>query len=269
MSDALTFVVVGDSAASGVGDSDANGNYYGWGYHLAHAFEEPLVYINASRPGAQSKEVLHEQLPKVLIHQPDLVAVIVGGNDLLRNAFSPIKFEENLRKILGEIEQIGATSLLLELHDPTQIVLMPRLLARICNRRVTAVNKITRELADRYGSVLLQTRNMSDIYSRDKWHVDRMHPSRVGHQHIAAGFQRLLINRGYEVGDVLITAENNRSRLDSIGWLLRNGAPWLFKRSFDLLPSLLFLMLIECTHFLKKSNTLVERKEESYLAPVS
>ena len=92
MNEPLTFAIIGDSAASGVGDSDSLGNYFGWGYHLAQAFTEPLVYINASRPGAQSKEVLHDQLPKILIHEPELVAVIVGGNDLLRNSFSPQAF---------------------------------------------------------------------------------------------------------------------------------------------------------------------------------
>lgn len=39
MTDVTTFAVIGDSAASGVGDSDANGNYFGWGYHLAQVFE--------------------------------------------------------------------------------------------------------------------------------------------------------------------------------------------------------------------------------------
>ena len=66
MNQPLTLAIIGDSAGSGVGDSDSNGNYFGWGYHLAQAFTEPLVYINAARPGAQSKEVLHEQLHKAL-----------------------------------------------------------------------------------------------------------------------------------------------------------------------------------------------------------
>ena len=156
MSSPLTFAVLGDSAASGVGDSNEHGVHFGWGFHLAFAFKEPIIYLNVSRPGAQSSEVLNEQLPKVLIHNPELVAVIVGGNDLLRNGFSPKKFEANLDETLRTIESSGAISMLLELHDPTQIVPMPKLLARICNRRVNAVNQITRKLAYRYGSVLLE-----------------------------------------------------------------------------------------------------------------
>ena len=49
MTQPLTLAVIGDSAAAGVGDSDANGNHFGWGYHLAQAFNEPLIYINAAR----------------------------------------------------------------------------------------------------------------------------------------------------------------------------------------------------------------------------
>ena len=244
----LTFAIIGDSAASGVGDSDSQGNYFGWGYHLAQAFTEPLVYINASRPGAQSKEVLHDQLPKVLIHEPELVAVIVGGNDLLRNGFSPQVFEENLNETLGHIEKMGATSMLLELHDPTQIVPMPRLVARVCRRRVNAVNRSTRKLARRYSSVLLETRSLDGIYQREKWHVDRIHPSKMGHQFIADNFAHLLRMRGFEIGIVNFSSSNNRSRKDSIIWMLKNGTPWFLKRSLDLLPAILFLSITELFH---------------------
>lgn len=248
MNEPLTFAIIGDSAASGVGDSNAHGNYFGWGYHLAQAFTEPLVYINASRPGAQSKEVLHDQLPKVLIHEPELVAVIVGGNDLLRNGFSPQVFEENLNGILAQIEKLGATSMLLELHDPTQIVPMPRLVARVCRRRVNAVNRSTRKLARRYSSVLLETRSLDGIYQREKWHVDRMHPSKLGHQFIADNFAHLLRMRGFEIGNVQFSAFNNRSRKDSIIWMLKNGTPWFLKRSLDLLPAILLLSITELIH---------------------
>lgn len=248
MNQPLTLAIIGDSAASGVGDSDTNGNYFGWGYHLAQAFTEPLVYINASRPGSQSKEVLHEQLPKVLIHEPDLVAVIVGGNDLLRNGFSPKIFEENLKTTLAAIESIGATSMLLELHDPTEIVPMPWLVARVCRRRVNAVNLSTRKLARRYSSILLETRSLEGIYQREKWHVDRMHPSKMGHQFIADNFAHLLRMRGYEIGEVKFARSNNRSRRDSIIWMLKNGTPWFLKRSLDLLPALIFLSITELIH---------------------
>lgn len=254
MDQPLTFAIIGDSAASGVGDSDNRGNHFGWGYHLAQAFAEPIIYINASRPGAQSKEVYEEQLPKILIHNPELVAVIVGGNDLLRNGFSPEVFEENLNATLREIEKIGATSMLLELHDPTVIVPMPRLVARVCRRRVNAVNRITHKMAHRYSSILLETRSLEDIYNKSKWHVDRMHPSRLGHQFIADNYAHLLRKRGFFVDPVRFTRTNNRSRKDSIIWMLKNGTPWFLKRSVDLLPAILYLMVVETIYIIRHRN---------------
>ncbi|MFZ4108777.1 MAG: hypothetical protein ACOYK4_07190, partial [Candidatus Planktophila sp.] len=62
-----TFVILGDSAAAGTGDADKNGSLRGWSYYLAQHFNEPLIYANLSRPGAQSTEVLIDQLPKALV----------------------------------------------------------------------------------------------------------------------------------------------------------------------------------------------------------
>ena len=54
----ITFAVLGDSAASGVGDADVNGVTRGWAYYLTQSFQDPIVYANLSRPGAKSLEVL-------------------------------------------------------------------------------------------------------------------------------------------------------------------------------------------------------------------
>jgi lysophospholipase L1-like esterase len=263
MTQPLTLAVIGDSAASGVGDSDANGNHFGWGYHLAQAFNEPLIYINAARPGARSREVLEEQLVKVSVHDPELVAVVVGGNDLLRSNFSPTVFESNLRETLIRLVSTGATVMLLELHDPTKIVPMPYLVGRICRRRVAAVNKATSKMAQEFGAIMLPTRSLENIYSRSKWHVDRMHPSKLGHQFIASEFAKMLRDRGFDVGNVVISPVNNRSRKDSILWMLRNGTPWFAKRSIDLFPGLIWLSMAEIVYlvrsrFLRTSKPLTQ-----------
>jgi lysophospholipase L1-like esterase len=269
MSAPLTFAVIGDSAASGVGDSDGKGNNLGWSYHLARSFEEPLIFINASRPGAKSAEVLDIQLPKILIHNPDLVAVVVGGNDLLRSNFNPQKFAENLRKTLLELVSRGCTIMLLELHDPTKIVPMPYLIGRICRRRVSAVNAATRELANTFGAILMETRSQENIYAREKWHVDRMHPSKLGHQFIAAQYAKLLAERGFEVGDVQIDPINNRSRKDSIKWMLRNGTPWFLKRSVDLLPGLVLLSAAEIVFIIRQNLARIVSQKKGLQGKIS
>lgn len=258
MENVATFAILGDSAASGVGDSDKNGVTRGWGYYLAKHFQDPLVYINLSRPGAQSAEVLEDQLPKALVFKPDIAAVIVGGNDALRNGFDPNKLHQNLRFTISELKKSGAEVLLLQLHDPTQIVPLPRLLARVLSRRINAVNRVIHSVGREFNAQILLTRSIEDIYERKVWHVDRMHPSKYGHQLIATHFREILLRRNWQIDPITIEATPITSKKSSVLWMLRNGTPWFFKRSFDLFPAALLLMSIEFFKiiFVRQANEL-------------
>jgi lysophospholipase L1-like esterase len=241
----VTFAVLGDSAASGVGDSDANGITRGWAYYLIQSFTEPIVFSNLSRPGAQSAEVLEHQLPIALELQPDICAVIVGGNDALRNGFDPEKYHQNMRKTLSQLQESGTHILLLQLHDPTKIVKLPKLLGQILLRRINAVNQAIDKLAREFDVEVLRTRRISGIYERKVWHIDRMHPSKYGHQLMATHFRELLVKRNWQIAPIQIDAIKTASKATSIKWMLRNGTPWFLKRSVDLLPAALILMAAE------------------------
>lgn len=245
MQEITTFAVIGDSAASGVGDPLAESINAGWAYYLAKSINSPLVYINAARPGAKSKEVLENQLPKVLLHKPNICGVIVGGNDLLRNDFNPGKLHQNLREVLAELKSIGATPLMLEIHDPTRVVPMPKLLAQVLRRRVNAVNEVTRAVANEYGAMLVNTRKIPNIYNLENWHIDRMHPSKLGHQRLAEEFRKSLLRLGWQSEPIQIEKSLQRNKKDSLIWLAKNGTPWFLKRSLDLLPAALYLMAVE------------------------
>lgn len=255
----VTLAIIGDSAASGVGDSNHNGVNFGWAYYLAKGFEDPLVFINVSRPGAQSLEVLQSQLPRVQIHNPDICAVIVGGNDLLRNGFDPEKLHSNLRLTVKALTDQNALVLMILLHDPTKIVPMPKLLANVLDRRVRSVNAVTTAVAREFGAILLDTRKIEGIYNLVNWHIDRMHPSKIGHQRIAYEFRKLIINFGFEIAEIEVDKEIKRSKKSSIIWMLRNGTPWFLKRSLDLFPAALLLMAIEgIRSFISRKSNYIE-----------
>ena len=100
----LTFTVIGDSAAFGTGDFDEDGNPRGWGYYLSQVFKDHTSYFNYSRPGAKSSEVREVQLAKALESEPDICAVICGGNDMLRNGFDPKLLSMNKRFDSKDVE---------------------------------------------------------------------------------------------------------------------------------------------------------------------
>jgi lysophospholipase L1-like esterase len=245
MERAITFAVLGDSAASGIGDADVNGVNRGWAYYLTQSFHHPIVYWNLARPGAKSLEVLEFQLPNALLCKPDIAAVIVGGNDALRNGFSPSKLHENLQQTISQLTALGTHVILLQLHDPTRIVPLPGLLARVLRRRINAVNRVTQSLAHEFGADVLQTRRINNIYDRKVWHVDRMHPSKFGHQLLAKHFREILLQKDWSIAPIQIEGVKEISKVQSVKWMLRNGTPWFLKRSVDLFPAAMLLMLAE------------------------
>ena len=248
-----TFVVLGDSAAYGTGDEIKAGQFRGWAGFLADAFQEGCDYFNYSRPGAKSNEVVATQLPKALRQNPDICAVIVGGNDLLRNNFDPVLLYNNLRSCCQQLLAMGSEIIMVELHDPNQLLKLPKLMRQVLSRRVNAVNAVYRKVALEFEIVTVKTRAINNVHDRKNWHIDRMHPGPVGHFMVARNIADQLRKRGWAISLPYQLTLTHRSRSEKITWLLRNGTPWFFKRSFDLLPAAMILMMFEfCKSILEK-----------------
>jgi lysophospholipase L1-like esterase len=87
--DGPLWVVLGDSAAQGVGASAHDRGYVGLvRARLEEADGRPWRVVNLSRSGARTREVVDEQWPRAraLGVEPDLLTAVVGGNDALGTA---------------------------------------------------------------------------------------------------------------------------------------------------------------------------------------
>lgn len=243
--DMYRFAVLGDSAAFGIGDYDINGDPRGWAHYLSSAFAGQIQYLNVSRPGAKSLEVRDIQFPKIKEFKPNICGLIVGGNDILRNDFNPNRIYVNLKSTIIELQKINSEILMLELHDPTKLLKLPKVLENILTKRVNAVNEVIYRLNEEFNIVLLKTRSLPDIYSKSLWHIDRMHPGTKGHQILALSFRDLLLSNGWKFRDIEFDQPIQMTPSEKRIWMLRNGLPWFIKRSFDLLPAIAFLISIE------------------------
>ena len=264
-----TFVVLGDSAAYGTGDEIGAGVFRGWAGFLAEAFQDGCEYFNFSRPGAKSSEVLEKQLPKALREQPDICALIVGGNDLLRNGFDPVLLYNNLKNCCQQLMAMGSEVIMVELHDPNQLLRLPRLMSRVLNRRVTAVNAVYRKVALEFEIITIKTRKINDVHNRQNWHIDRMHPGPAGHFLLARSVAEQLRRRGWAISLPHTLNIVQKSKAEKIKWLLRNGTPWFLKRSVDLLPAALILMIYELFRIiLEQLNPRIKSNELGFLASI-
>lgn len=264
-----TFVVVGDSAAFGTGDEIATGKFRGWAGFLADAFQDGCDYYNFSRPGAKSIEVLQKQLPKALREKPDICAVIVGGNDLLRNGFDPIALYNNLRTCCQQLLAMGSEVIMVELHDPNKLLKLPSLMRRVLGRRVNAVNAVYRKVALEFEIITVKTRAINDVHNLGNWHIDRMHPGPAGHFMLARNIAEQLRRRGWAISLPYQLSITDKSRAEKIKWMMRNGTPWFLKRSVDLLPAALILMIFElCRVVFEKFNPENKAAELPFLSQI-
>lgn len=78
------WLVLGDSAAQGVGASAHDRGYVGLVLARLRASGTPWRVVNLSRSGARTREVVDVQWPAGRDLGADLVTAVIGGNDALR-----------------------------------------------------------------------------------------------------------------------------------------------------------------------------------------
>ena len=230
----MTFVMsLGDSISHGIGDSGPECVGPAWGGRLAHRIDA-REHRNLSFPGAQSGHLLHLQVPAAVWLKPDLALISIGGNDVLRSSFDPLRIAHDLKSSIARLDEVGTQVVVLGLPDPRRTVPAPRLIRTALSRRTAAVNAALEHAVAGSSALLLRMWDNPNTYHRSLWHIDRMHPSPKGHEYLAS----LVITRlGLEAvrAPLAIAPTSGSSTL----WLLRNGSVWCAKRSVDLLPGLL------------------------------
>src|SRR5262245_8894195 len=111
----MRFAALGDSITVGFGDPMPDGPWRGWAALPAESIGADLH--NLARSGAQTRDVFEKQLPRALDLRPDVVAVIVGINDTLRNTFNPVTIRRSLDEAVAALRARGALVLTARLPD--------------------------------------------------------------------------------------------------------------------------------------------------------
>lgn len=240
----MRIIAMGDSSVFGVGDhgNDIPSVGFGWTGRIAHDLKAER-FVNVAKNGARARHLPTNQLPAVIAYRPHMVLICIGTNDVLRGDFSPEEIRSALETICKSAIELGSLVVLLGLPDPIRTAPGPMALRRILSDRVIIINKILDELASDGLAIVVPTWNSRIAHERRMWHVDRMHPSALGHQHIADSVRRHLSLPRRSARK--IPTEVNVSKKFEMYWLITNGAKWFAKRSIDLVPALIWLMISE------------------------
>lgn len=242
--DDLRIIAMGDSSVFGVGDhgNDIPSVGFGWTGRIAHDLKAER-FVNVAKNGARARHLSTNQLPAVIAYRPHMVLICIGTNDVLRGDFSPEEIRASLETVCKSAISIGSLVVILGLPDPIRTAPGPMSLRRILSDRVIVINEILDEIARDGLAIVVPTWNSKIAHERRMWHVDRMHPSALGHQHIADSVRRHLSLPRRSARK--IPTEVNVSKKFEMYWLITNGAKWFAKRSIDLVPALIWLLISE------------------------
>lgn len=164
-------VALGDSLTEGSQDRTTKG----YPEHLSRLIGKPV--INAGRWGAATADALKLLDEDVLRHNPRIVIVLLGGNDIIRR-IPPEDTEANLREIIRRIQERGALVMLASVD--TAIM-----------GRSDAWNRSIARVAREAGVVYIPDVMRGILYNPARTY-DKIHPNEEG--------ERLLAERIYEGG---------------------------------------------------------------------
>ncbi|WP_159451412.1 GDSL-type esterase/lipase family protein [Demequina sp. NBRC 110054] len=232
-------VALGDSITYGVGDGTQRPETVtevpiGWAAHVAHALGASR-FTNLASNGARARHLARSQVPTALMARPDLVLMTVGGNDVLRGDFDPEGIQRDVADALERLTRPGRSVVLLSLDRIGLFDLVGGPIADVMARRIGAANAALRLAAAGTGAVVVDGAAAIAPSGKRGWHIDRVHPSAIGHRALA---QHVIDRLGGDVAPVasLLPPPPSPALADRLWWLARHGTPWVAKRSRDLIP---------------------------------
>ena len=172
---AATDVIVafGDSLTFGTGAGENESYPAVLAQLIGHAV------VSSGVPGETTAQAL-QRLPEVLTeHQPKLVIVCLGGNDMLRQ-LSAAETTANLRAIVGKVKAGGANVVLIGVPRPALLTSAPKFYA---------------ELAKEFG-IPYEGAIVTSVLYKSELKSDPIHPNAAGYRKIAEAIAALLRQAG-------------------------------------------------------------------------
>lgn len=236
-------VAIGDSVTLGVGDGvQASDGSVGWAAHTARALGA-ASFTNLAANGVRARHLLAGQIPAALALRPDIALLTVGGNDVLRGDFDPEEIRGYVRTSVTRLREQGAEVVVVLLSHIKLFELFHNNVARAMARRIDRANEaLTAALAGTGALVVDGTATMG-LLGMPAWHIDRIHPSPRGHRALAERAVALLAR--FPAAREVEPPGKPAGPARTAWWLLRNGIPWIAKRSRDLVPQIARVVLDE------------------------
>lgn len=220
------YVALGDSLTEGLCDPAPDGALRGWADRLALllAARGGLHYANLAIRSKRVADVCGPQLRRALELRPDLVSILVGANDLVKQRVDVGALARAIEEAVRQVRESGADVLLVTPFLPR------RRAASIYTRRFSAFASALSGVAERTGAILIDTDLHSSLPDRPNWGEDLVHLSSRGHRFLAYRAAEVLqVPLAEELG-ALDAALHENEPLGAGLWWRRHALPWVWRR---------------------------------------
>jgi lysophospholipase L1-like esterase len=233
------YVAIGDSFTEGLCDADPQqpDRFVGWADRLAGHLSGiaadgggTLRYANLAVRGRLLADAVGPQLELALSFEPDLVSIVGGGNDILRNHADIDLLAERLDAAVARIRGTGADVLMATPVDPKGAPIIRR-----TRSRVSAYAADIWGIANRHHGHVIDQWTLLALRDWRMWSEDRIHMSAEGHRRVALAALDAL-GHPTDVADwrtpldPLPPVGRGRQLADDARWVGTHLAPWLARR---------------------------------------
>ena len=231
------FIALGDSMTEGMCDEIVDGQYRGWADRVADtlAKENPnFTYVNLAIRGKLLHQVIDDQIPeaaKFVTGLETLLSFHAGANDVLRPNYQAEVAFAKYEKGISDLTKTGATVMVFTVIDRVE---GNGKTAQLWHERFSAFNVNVRQVANKYGAIIIESDSakwMADLRFLAR---DRLHLNSDGHWRLS---QAVLENLGKESDPkwkIPLDPANAKSRLrknlENIIWIIIFVLPWIWRR---------------------------------------
>lgn len=192
-----TFVALGDSFTRGIGDPVPGcpaGSALDQVADELRRLNPQLHYVNLAQRGLTTRQILNTQLEPALALRPDLVSVMPGGNDCLKDQWAPSAFQADFRAMLSSFPT--ATLITATLPDFSERLTLPPDRCAQLSAHLQEANRVIREVSSDLGALLVEF-DWDD--HPGVWSQDGIHPNARGY---ALAARHLLASLGMPAAQV-------------------------------------------------------------------
>lgn len=172
----VTIVVFGDSITLGYGATDNYPNM--WANQLKQKYSDAIIkMVNSGVSGNTADDGLMRLKKDVIEHQPDLVTIAFGLNDL-KKGWTKQEFKTNLKKIIEEIENQTQAEILLMTTSVVNVMFF--------TQYISPFNAVIKEVSKEYKIGLVDINNAWKKRIKktplNTLLIDGIHPNEEGHK---------------------------------------------------------------------------------------